>query len=182
MAYVINEEKTTQLKTLLLDAIKSFVESVYEFNESLFNLMPFEGSWSAAEVGSHVYKSTAFIHEIANGEVTAVNRDPEQFIVPLKQMMEDMNAKGKSATVLLPESRVISRTDIRTDITQIEQLLLKDVQELDLTKLCTAMEFPVIGYLTRFELISFAAFHITRHTMQLQNIHKALQDKKATIE
>lgn len=177
----INEEKRTALESLLQEAIKSFVESMYAFKESAFNVAPFAGSWTAAETGNHINKSMQFIHQIVEGEVVPVNRNPEQHIPVLKQIMEDMATKGKSAPELLPDERFISRAEMRNDLTETEQLLLGDIRGLDLSLICQAMEFPGVGYLTRFELLSFAAFHVIRHTRQIQNIYKLLQENKTVI-
>lgn len=181
MEEIINEEKTAALESLLLAAVKSFVESMYAFKESAFNVVPFEGSWTAAETGDHINKSMQFIHQIVEGDVIPVKRNPEQYIPALKQMMEDMTAKGKSAAELLPDEKFISRAEMRNELTGTEQLLLNDVRTLDLSLICQAMEFPGVGYLTRFELLSFAAFHVMRHTRQIQNIYKALQENKTVI-
>lgn len=176
-----SENNKRQLESLILDTIRLFVESVYELKESEFNRVPFEGSWSPAEIGSHIKKSLEFIHQIVEGEVVATDRDPGQYIPELKKMMENMTAKSKSATELLPDSTFTFRTEVRNDLTAAEQLFLSDVQNLDLAMICKSMEFPGIGYLTRSELIHFAMFHTARHARQLQNIKNVIQEQNAAI-
>lgn len=170
----INEQKSEALEAVLLDAVKSFVESIYMFTESAFNVVPFTGSWTAREVSSHVSKSMRSIHQAIVGNVIPADRDPEQFISVLEQMMKDLSVKREAAARLLPDESPKTRADLRNELTEVEQLLLKDVRGLDLSVICTGMEFPGLGYLTRFELISVAAFHTRRHIRQLQNIYKAL--------
>lgn len=174
MQTAISTEKIVQLKTMLSEVVRSFVETMYAFKEPEFNRIPMEGIWSAAQVGSHVNKSMRLIHQLVEGKVTPVQRKVDLHIEALRQMMEDMEAKGKSAKELLPGLAFSTRTERRDELTEAQMLLCHDIESKDLSVICDGLDFPGLGQLTRYELINFAAFHIIRHAKQLHAIHKAL--------
>jgi hypothetical protein len=178
MVTSITQEQKSQLETQFLEVVRRFVEAMYDFDETVFNQRIEADTWSAAQVGSHVVKSLAFIHQQVNGAVQMCPRAADENIDVLKRAMEDMSVKGKSAEILRPGAELTSRTRIRIDITNAEQALLKDINGLDLSQECQDMDFPGLGKLTRYELISFAGFHTDRHRKQLLNMHRAL-DKTA---
>lgn len=174
MENIIDDAKVKALESLLLESNKNLVEAMYGFKEPELNKVPFEGSWTGGQVCSHVIKCLEFNHQFLNDTSEATKRSLEQHVPALKEMMEDMSAKAQSAPILLPDNTVITRTDISKLLTDGEEKLLYDIRSLDLSSTCTANEFPGIGYVTRYELISFTAFHTKRHAIQLKNIHQVL--------
>lgn len=181
MNTIITQEEGRHLESLFLGAVRGFVEALYNFSEPEFNRVPFEGSWSAAGVGSHINKSMLYIHQVLTGATSDARRDPKVFIPALRQMMEDMHIKSRSGAALLPDLTFTTRQEVREKLTGTEQLLLLDIQSLNLSKICTALEFPGMGQLSVFELGSFSAFHIIRHRKQLQCIHYSLQHPQASV-
>ncbi|SEA26563.1 DinB superfamily protein [Arachidicoccus rhizosphaerae] len=173
----ITQEKIYQLEVQLLEAVRNFVEVLYDFDETVFNQRINADNWSAAQVGCHVVKSLTLIHQLVNGPVEACPRSADENIAILKRGMEDMHVKGKSAEILRPGTEYISRTLIRTATTEAEQALLKDIRDLDLTLVCQGMDFPELGRLTRYELIGFAGFHMDRHRKQLLTIWQSLNKR-----
>jgi len=177
MTAIFTAHKKEQLEADFLATLRHFVEAMYEFDETVFNQALDSNTWSGAELCSHVVKSLEFIHQKVNGIVRPCERNMEEHITVLRQMMEDMDAKGKSAEILLPAPGFKSRTEMRIALTQAAQALLKDIKTLELTALCQDMDFPGLGQLTRYEVICFAAFHMDRHRRQLLTIHHALGEK-----
>jgi hypothetical protein len=48
---------------------------------------------------------------------------------------------------------------------------------LDLSELCTAFAFPVLGKLTRLEVLNFYTYHIKRHIRQLKGTSEKLWEQ-----
>jgi len=173
----ISPDERALLEQHLTVSVRHFVEALYEFRESIFNRAPEINSWSAAQIGSHVIKSMVYIHQVVTGETSEVQRDPEMYVGELKSIMENGDIKSTSADILMPSPDFLMRTQIRQELTAAMLHLITDISTLNLSVLCKAMQFPQIGCLTRYELISFAIYHIERHTRQLANVLQALQAK-----
>lgn len=178
----ISSKQKDLLEQHLKAAIRNFVEGLYAFDEAAFNRIADVNSWSAAQIGSHINKSMQFIHQVVTDKTSQAQRNPAAHIEVLKAMMENMHTKGKSAAQLLPSPDFLTRTSMRNEVTDATQLLAGDIQTLELSSICDAMNFPTVGFLSRYELISFAVFHIERHTRQLAATYAAMQAKNTYME
>lgn len=162
--------KVIELEHLFRKTVQHLSETIDSFSEANFNTIPFAESWTPAQVAEHALKSFALIHQTVNGSVTDTTRNPEEHIGFLKKIMEDMNMKTKSAANILPGDRPLSRSTVKEELSKCAINLIEDIRQLDLSQTCMAFEFPGLGYITRYEMLSFAAFHAQRHIHQLKNI------------
>jgi hypothetical protein len=174
MEQIINPSKTIALENLLNVSTKHLSETIDVFNDTNFNQVPFEGSWTAAQVSEHVLKSLDRINQMVLAPTRYTTRNPEQFVIALREMMENFSMKAKSASNLLPGSDPVTKTDIQNRLQQRRDGLFCSIRDLDLSETCIGFEFPGIGHLTRFELISFGDFNMLRHIQQIKNIHKTV--------
>lgn len=174
MEQIMNQSETQTLKKLLQEATDHLAATVKTFEAADFNRIPFEGSWSAAQVSEHLLKSMALIHHMVNDTTAPTLRDMKEHVPYLREIMEDMKTKAQSSPELLPGDQPINQQDILEQLAQHRDNILEDIHDLDLSETCTSGEFPGIGYITRLELISFAAFHTGRHIRQMENIYKIL--------
>ena len=175
MEQIIHPTKAEALAELLTHTVGQLSNTVASFGEADFNRIPFEGSWTAAQVAEHVLKSMEFIHPMLNGPVEPTARNPEEHIVYLQEIMANMSVKAQSAPMLFPGEEPLNRSEIQERLRTAQNNFLADVRQLDLSETCTTLEFPGVGLMTRIEFISFAAFHAGRHCRQMENIHKIIE-------
>ncbi len=149
------------VKTQLQDVLSSFT------TEQL-NTVPFEGSWTAAQVAEHIEKS---VHPgILYGNVE--NRAPqEDKLKGIREVFLNYDIKMKSPDFILPSDKSHTKEELLADVDSRWEQLKEAAQTLDLSATCVDFEIPGIGYLTRYELIGFYVVHTTRHLHQLKNIH-----------
>ncbi|RAJ83675.1 DinB family protein [Chitinophaga dinghuensis] len=150
-----------QVNTQLQDIISSFT------TEQL-NTVPFEGSWTAAQVAEHIEKS------VSPGMLygTVENRtQQEDKLQGIRQVFLNYDIKMKSPDFILPSDKIHTKEELLADVSSRWQQLKEAAQTLDLSATCVDFEIPGIGYLTRYELIGFFVVHTTRHIHQLKNIH-----------
>lgn len=174
MEQIINSTKTKALSQLLSDAVQRLTDTVAVFSETDFNLKPFEGSWTGAQVVEHVIKSMTLIHQMVNDTAEPTVRNPEEHIPFLQGIMENMDVKAQSAEIILPGEKPLSPSEIQKRLQVCLDDFLEDIRRLDLSETCMAFEFPGLGLMTRIEFISFSAFHAERHNKQLENIRNIL--------
>ena len=167
-------QQKMSLKELLVSSFKYFIQGMHLFDESSFVLAPEPKVWSAFEITDHILKSNLFIHNIVVGDFQSGERAMDRYVPVLKQMMEDEVVKGKAAAALQPDVHPASLVEMLNGLNENAGLLMTDVEKVNLADLCINFKLPGMAYSSRFELISFAAFHMDRHARQLRRVHDSL--------
>lgn len=173
---------------LCLVAMKRSIESLKEFNtttdtlwkvvneysEEQINEIPFEGSWSAAQVIVHVTKSNSGIAKAMKLDGEKINRDADARVDELKNTFLDYSVKFKSPEFILPPDGPYEKIKVISELeSSIEQLK----QSSKNANLSEAIKHPAFGEITKLELLYFVLYHIQRHTRQLRNIFSELSGK-----
>ena len=139
-----------------------------------YNLVPFEGSWTAGQVVEHVILAGNGFDILLNGPTEPTTRKIDAQVDRIKTMFLDMNQKaiaGASVTPVLGDYNTqqhLAKLDI------MKSMIINAVDSLDLNVTCMAFDIPTFGYLTRLEAVYFFLFHTKRHVNQLENIVKIL--------
>jgi uncharacterized protein YndB with AHSA1/START domain len=171
-------------KNELLRSLKNtkveLLQALSLFNEEEFNTIPFEGSWTAGQVGEHLLKSAPGIIKILLGNTEPTTRPVDEKVKTLEFIFLDFTKKAKSSKSIWPsddhkeKEKLIG--DLKAIMEEIENTLL-----LDLSPTCTDFPFPTLGEMTRWEWINFVMCHTKKHTWQIQNIYKSIKDKQAVL-
>ncbi|HUZ61986.1 MAG TPA: SRPBCC domain-containing protein [Hanamia sp.] len=151
------------------------IQLIVSTNEDHFNEIPFEGSWSAAQVGDHLLKSYGLVEVLSDGPVKQTERLPEKEIEQVKKIFLDFNAKYKSAETLLPTNESIEKEKLLSGLQKRISQIKEVIQTKDLTETCVGLPFNGIGELTRIEWLHVILFHTQRHIHQMKNILRSLQ-------
>lgn len=162
-------------KNILLQQVgetgSAFIDVLSKFTEQSFNTIPFEGSWTAGQVAEHVYKSSSGTPMVLTAETATTGRNPEEKVAVIESIFLDFSTKMKSPDFILPSDDRHDKAQLIQDMENTVAEIIRLTDTLDLTATCKMVEFPGIGYFTRWEWISFFVCHTKRHTHQLQNIY-----------
>ena len=139
------------------------------FPGDAINQVPFEGSWTPAQVAEHMIKSLSRASALFNGPTEETKRNAAEKVKLIEDMFLNMETKFKSPDFILPGTDIHTKEELTGTFTILEKELL-ELSSLDLSLTCTKAEFPGFGYLTRNEWIHFYLAHTRRHTHQLKNI------------
>jgi len=149
------------------DTYKAFLNAAKAFDEEEINQVPFEDSWTAAQVLVHVTKSNYGIAKAMKLEGTTVSRDADARVPELRKTFLDYTVKFKSPEFIIPPGGPHDRNRVIADFeNSVEQL--KEASKT--THLSEAIKHPAFGEITKLELLHFVLFHMQRHTRQLRNI------------
>ncbi len=138
------------------------------------NLVPFKGSWTAAQLVSHVTKSNKAIRQSLRMEGKIVNRNPEERIQELKAIFLNFTTKFNSPEFIVPNENVYQKETIIKDLKKSIDQLKETGNSVNLSEM---INLPAFGEITKLELIYFVFYHMQRHIYQLKNILKKLNDK-----
>lgn len=139
------------------------------------NEVPFEGSWTAGQVGHHLLKSYG-IASILRGKTIETDRPVNEKINGIRELFSDHTIKMESPEFIIPTDKWIEKEKLLNGLA--EKII--DVRNFaennhDLSLTCLDFELPGAGSLTQSEWIQFMSIHTQRHIRQLKNIVKHLR-------
>jgi hypothetical protein len=144
------------------------------FDSENFNQVPFEGSWTPAQVVEHIILSSDGFSHVLNGKTADTERPYDELVGKLKEIFLNFKSKLQSPDFIKPPVKDYDREAQLNKLASIKEKGVNDISALDLSKTCLDMELPSLGKLSRLEAISFVIYHTQRHTHQLQEINKFL--------
>lgn len=164
------------INTEFESAFADFEAALEKFDENKFNVIPFEGSWSAAQVADHLLKANTGAAQTLLGSTIDTTREPGANEEAIRSFMLDMDTKMTSPEFILPSNDPIEKDTMLQNTREAGNKLRNILLEEDITKTCTDFSLPGLGELTRYEWICFVVCHTRRHTHQINIILKMLEE------
>lgn len=173
----VNKDVQGELQKELHAAIKNTVlqllPTIASFSEEQFNRVPFEGSWTAGQVGEHMIRFTGA--DILFGPVQATQRPIDEKDATIRELFLNFDTKMKAPDFIIPTGTHHKKVEILHELENKWKGVSHAVHTLDLSETCLAFEIPGFGALTRLEWIRFMIYHTQRHIHQLEKIHRYMQ-------
>jgi len=157
-------EKTTADLFQLLD----------RFDQQNINRIPFEDSWTAAQLADHITRSNLSITKALLLNGVAINRDKGARIKELREVFLDFKTKLKSPEFIVPTKTSYERSSVLSYLKQSVEKLLEVSKQTDMS---TMINHPAFGDITKFEILHFVLYHTQRHFYQLEKIFHAISGR-----
>jgi hypothetical protein len=151
---------------------KNLLQAISAIPADKINIVPFEGSWTAAQVTEHMLKAVGI--EVLYGKTQATSRDPAEKIKATSDLFLNMDIKMQSPDFIYPSDKKYEKQELLDMVTDKFTKLIEAARTLDLSLTCMDFEIPTFGLFTRLEFVWFYIVHTQRHTFQLQKIARAL--------
>ncbi len=163
-----------ELLAELTQTTDELLQLLTPLSEKQLNTVPFEGSWTAAQLGDHLFKSYGLL-SVLNGKAEPTSRPVEEKIGPIKNIFLNFDIQMQSPDFIVPGTGPFDKATL---LGGLEKRIngVKDFirQNEDLTVTCMDFGLPNAGTLTRMEWIEFMTVHTMRHVHQLKKIVAAL--------
>jgi len=159
----------TELLNRFDTATDSLLKQLSLLNEEQLNTVPFTGSWTAGQVGNHLYKSYN-IKEVLNGNVEETHRNPVAKLAEIEKTFKDFTIKMNAPEMVLPTTKHIEKERLLSSLKERIEEQREAIKTMDLSKTCLDAEIPGGGTFTRQEWLGFNTIHTERHNHQLANI------------
>ncbi|HVZ97655.1 MAG TPA: DinB family protein [Chitinophagaceae bacterium] len=153
-------------------ALMNLVSSV---PETLVNKVPFAGSWTVAQLATHVTKSNNAIAQGLDMKGTAAKRPADEGVLRLRKMFLNFDTKFQSPEFITPENKEYSKEEV---ITHLENSIARLKNRRITADLCEVINMKVFSEITKLELLHFVLYHTQRHIHQLKNIIQKIEEKK----
>lgn len=154
------------------DSFNILLQLLAAFPQAAINTVPFEGSWTGAQVGRHLLKGSPA--DLLYGNVAPTERQPDLYVEPLCKAFLDFSVKYTAPDFVAPEDIQYDKGELIRGLENTAGRIRKGIQTLDLTATCLDFEMPQTGFLTRLEWVCFYTAHTQRHTRQLQQIFQTV--------
>lgn len=171
-----------QLITDFNETTEELLETISSFDEKEFNKIPFEGSWTAGQVGEHLFKSESNIPNVLKGNSKATERNPFEKTAIIEMVFLDFSKKLQSPEFILPSDEPKNKEDFIKGFERTRKELRNLIETSDLTRTFTDFPFPQLGEFTGWEWICFAVSHSKRHIRQMKNIAEKLKASQAEAD
>jgi DinB superfamily len=165
-------------KEELLAALKNMVLELMQvlngFDGQNINTVPFEGSWTAAQVVDHITRSNMSITKAFTLKGATLNRDPAERVQELKNVFLNFNSKFQSPDFILPTQQVYEKKMLVALLNRSVDKIKEVSCRADLSEM---INHPAFGDITKFEILHFVLFHTQRHIHQLKKIFQSVSGK-----
>jgi DinB superfamily len=165
-------------KEELLVSLKNIVAELMQvlngFDGQNINTVPFEGSWTAAQVVDHITRSNMSITKAFTLKGAAINRDPAERVQELKNVFLNVNNRFQSPDFILPAQDVYEKKMLIALLNRSVDKIKEVSCQADLSEM---INHPAFGDITKFEILHFVLFHTQRHIRQLEKIFQAVSGR-----
>lgn len=170
------------MKAQILKTFDEHTQELLQLLDSLsdeqLNKIPFQNSWTAGQVGDHLYKSYGVV-EILNGNVKNTQRPPDEKLPAIRELFLDFSKKMDSPESILPSTGHIQKDSLIASLKHRINAQRDVILHQDLSLTCLDFEIPGYGPFTRFEWIGFNAVHTQRHVHQLKHLISVLSQSNS---
>jgi len=164
---------TEILFTRLDGTFEELVNLVSPVDEDGMNLLPFPGSWTVAQLATHVTKSNNAIAQALDMEGTRATRPADQRVEQLRAMFLDFSTRFQSPDFITPEDRLYQREAVIRDLRGSIVRLKEKRSQADLAEV---ISLKVFSEISKLELLYFVLFHTQRHIRQLKNLIRCVNE------
>jgi len=165
-----------ELLSSLEDTTRELVESLSLFNETELNMVPFEGRWTAGQVGEHLLMSNPGIAKIISGNTQPTERPADENVESLKSIFLDFSKKAISAKAIWPSDMPKEKEKLISGLKETMDGIRLKADSMDLSLTCLDFPFPTLGEFTRWEWVTFIIYHTKKHIYQVKNIYNKIKD------
>ena len=121
---------TRQLLDSFEETTSRLIDSLSLFSEKEINLIPFEGSWTAAQVGEHLLKSGKGIINVLTGKTEATGRNPLEKVAMIESIFLDFTKKAQSAKSLWPSEEDKNKKALISDLQSMMEQLKRTANQM----------------------------------------------------
>lgn len=156
-------------------ALGETLQLLSSFSEEDMNKVPFEGSWTAAQVGEHLYKSQEGMDELLYAHAPKPDRNPEEKAQWLKEIFLNFEHKMKSPDFIYPEDKYYNQSELKDSLESVKDKMTEAAKKSKLEEMAPLPEGHPLNGITKLETLYFVTYHTIRHNHQLKNIREKLQ-------
>lgn len=167
MICMVKADERKEIQGEFEAAAEEFLQIISSLSEEQINTIPFEGSWTAAQVAEHVIKANTGIVSALKQEGKIADRNKSERAEELKKLFLDFTTKLQSPDFVLPTQNTYQKETLIADFRLASEQLIDAVKIANLSEI---VKDSALGDLTKYEMLYFVTVHTQRHVHQLKGI------------
>ncbi|MFP9112691.1 DinB family protein [Flavobacterium sp. RHBU_3] len=164
------EDLTQQLD----GALTQTINLLNSMSEDAMNQVPFTGSWTAAQVARHLYKSQKGTDAMMLQPAGEAGRDPGERIENYREILTNYEHKMESPGFLVPENETYDKDKLINALTIVKNEILPVIGTANLNELAPIGDETPLKGSTKLEIAYFLLYHTIRHNRQIEKIKELL--------
>jgi len=143
-------------------------------SQEALNTIPFTGSWTAAQVARHIYKSQKGSDIMLLQPTEEPQRDPAERVPNYRGILLDFDHKLESPDFLIPEDKEYDKADLIDALEKTRAEILPALDNANLNETAPQPEQSPLYGSTKLEIVHFLLYHTQRHNRQIEKIKEVL--------
>jgi len=151
-------------------ALDETVQLLSSLTSEEANKVPFEGSWTAAQVAQHLFLSEDGMDQLLQTPAEVVDRQPDANAAELKKMFLNFEIKMKSPDFIVPEDKEFNKEELEHSLQEVKSKMLDAANTTDLSQEAPLPPGHPLQGNTKLEIVHFVTYHTMRHNQQIKNM------------
>ena len=169
---MITENSTPEELIQEIDStFKQLIDMISLLDYNQINQVPYEDSWTAGQLCSHVIKSTGGVAQVMKIDGKPSENRSSEKVIELRNIFLDFSIQMKSPQEIIPDDGPFEK---QTLLTELSDCLKKLKENSNATSLGEVIEGLPFGPVSKYELLHFVLYHSQRHLRQLKRIYEAV--------
>lgn len=164
----------TEIITNLDNALEETLQLLTSFTEEEMNKVPFEGSWTAAQVCEHLHKAETDMDKLLLAPSKPVERQPDERREELADIFLNFETKFQAPDFIIPEDKHYTMRELEVPMREIKDKMVAAAKAANLDELAPLPQGHPFEGATKLEMVYFTTYHATRHNRQIKNIKAKL--------
>jgi len=151
-------------------ALGETVQLLSSLSKEELNTVPFEGSWTPAQVGQHLLKAETGMDKLLLVPTETAARQPDEKVEETKSIFLDFTAKYQSPDFIIPEEKEYTYDELVEPLKENKNKISEASKTANLNQIAPLPpNHPFEGY-TKLEMVHFLTYHTIRHNQQIKNM------------
>lgn len=142
---------TENILNELKNVTDDLLQTINLFTEEQFNVVPFERSWTAAQVVQHLVKSELKTIQIFGAGAVITQRKFDEHAEAIKSIFLNFTTKLPSPEFTIPSNNKDEKSVAYNNLKSGRDEILKIAESVDLSRTFKDFQFPQFGALTGME-------------------------------
>lgn len=164
----------TDVITALETQLKNTITLLEGFTEEEINKIPFEGSWTAGQVGEHLRKVSYKTDKVLLAAAEAAGREPDERAAEFKNIFLNYDSRFTAPVFVDPESKAYEKQRLINALTKAKNAIINAAYKAGLTRVAPLPSQHPLAGITKLELLYFLTYHTQRHNYQLEKIKEMI--------
>lgn len=151
--------------------VTELLNLVFYLDDDKINTVPYEGSWTAAQLLRHVAKSTIAMAKAMDTSQKDPGRAIDARAAEFKKIFLDTDNRFNAPEFIIPEDGPYAKDH---SMQELKNAFAKLKEHANKTELNSLVEGMIISPVTKLEILYFSLYHTQRHLRQMKRIVAAL--------